>query len=112
MARDPPLIEVTLGVTNFGPISVNKIKWDNFPWFLLDALWPVSIPAHLLYHFAVFPKGGRDNAVKDVFPMVIVLWHIIVVAVRAGRDHRDLSVGRSDGDHRRRCIREALTTRV
>lgn len=96
MARDPPLPEVTLPDASFETIAINKVRSDDIGRFSLVFPWPVAIPAHMVEHFAVFPKASGDDAFDDIFLMVIVLQHAGVVPVCTGRGHRVILDARGD----------------
>lgn len=55
-------------------------------------LWAITIPQYHVEHFAIFRKARGDDAVNNLFPVVVVLQYVCLVAIITARGHRGIPV--------------------
>lgn len=90
MAKDSPLFKVTLRVTHSRPIAIDKIWQDIVAWHSFVSLWPITKPVNLIEDLASFEKPSGDDALDNIFLVVFVFLHVLIVAVTMVGSHRDI----------------------
>lgn len=70
------------------PVGHNTFRGNILKRFLLVVFWAIAKPEHFVEDLAIFPKASGNDMVNNVFPVVVVLGQVYVVAVVTTRGHR------------------------